>query len=433
MSATKPFLKTYPATALDIITHPRRFYRDMPTSGSLKEPLGFALLTIFIVSLLYTAVLAAAWAPLIPLDSDLVFTIIVIAAVFLYFLFTMLVSLPINAILYHILLIICGAKGSIEATLRVFCYYLAISYVVLPVSLIYVLFFYLAETAGLEGIGIEILSVIAAVSLLALAVYTFYVLFVGFSQVHRISMKRVLLAVVGIPTALFLLMMALMLGLVYVAEQSGSFGNPPPYGSDYSTYDQLLQDVPPSGLKLTAPYSTPPIVDGFHTPGDGWDKVQPVEFTSRGVPYTIAAKHDSQNLYILLKWEGSPQWQNSMDIRLEQDGTAHDHDLSTGRDDYKYNGAEVYGPSNLGDAHFDGGVAEEHNGMVAGNYSNGMWVQEWVIPLNYDDPGDIYVTQMPTTLGFALIDWGPGIATGVWPPGAWPYEPETWGDLELLD
>ena len=435
MSATKTFLKNYLPTARSVITHPRQFYQDMPTSGTLTEPMAFAVLTIFIVSLLYAAVLMVTWAPLLPLDSDLVFTIIVIAAVFLYFLFTMLISLPINAILYHILLIVCGAKGSIEATLRVFCYYLAISYVVLPMTLIYVLFFYLAETIGLQNVGIEILSVVIVVSVLAFALYSFYVLFVGFVEVHQISMKRVVLAVVGIPTALFLILMALMLGMIYVTEQSGSFGTPPPYGSDYNsynTYNQLQTDSTSLHYNLTAPYQTPPIIDGYYTPEDGWDEAQPVEFTSWGAQNTMAAKHDSRNLYILLKWEGGPQWENSMDIRLEQDGTTHDHDLSTGRDDNKYNGAEVYGPSNLADAHYAGGAAEEHNGMVAGNYSDGMWVQEWVIPLDYDDPGDIYVTQMPVTLGFAVIDWGPGVATGVWPPGADPYEPGTWGDLEIL-
>ncbi|MDW7777287.1 MAG: YIP1 family protein [Methanosarcinales archaeon] len=432
MSSAKTYLKNYLATVRSVITRPRQFYKDMPVSAGLNEPMGFALLTILIVSLLYAAILVVSWAPLIPLNSDLVFTIIIILAVILYSVISMVISLPINAILYHFMLMICGAKGSIEATLRVFCYYLAISYVVLPLTLIGVLFFYLLEITGLEGVGIEIMAFFVAVSILALVVYSFYILLVGFAEVHHISMKRVLLAVVGIPTALFLLLMGLMLGMIYVMEQSGSFGTPPPYGSNYNTYDQQFPDNTLIDPILISPYSTPPVVDGYYTSEDGWDEEQSINFDVRGVPYTMASKHDYENLYILLQWEGGPQWQNSIDIRLEQDGTTHDHDLSTGRDDYKYNGAEVYGPSNLADAHYDGGTAEEENGMLLGNYSDGLWVQEWVIPVNYDEPGDIYITQMPATLGFAVIDWGPGAATGVWPPGADPYEPETWGDLELL-
>jgi len=68
--------------------------------------------------------------------------------------------------------------------------------------------------------------------------YSFYVLFVGFSEVHHISMKRVVLALVGIPTALFLL--------------------------------------------RAAPYKTSPLVDGYYTPEDGWGETQPVKFTSGG-------------------------------------------------------------------------------------------------------------------------------------------------------
>lgn len=131
--------------------------------------------------------------------------------------------------------------------------------------------------------------------------------------------------------------------------------------------------------------------------------------------------------------EGDPVWQNSMDIHFEQDGNSHDHNLSTGRDDYKYNGAKVYGPGNFADAHYSGGAREEENGMVAGNYSDGFWVQEWVVPLRSADPGDINVEQLPAELGFAVLDWGSGIATGRWPARAWPYEPETWGNLEIVE
>ncbi len=218
MSPAKTFLKNYLPTARKVITQPRRFYQDMPVSGGFMEPLGFAVLSIFIISLLQTPIMLISWAPVLSLETDVVFTLIIMAAMFLYTLFSMLISLPVNAIIYHILLKILGAKGSLEATLRVFCYYLAIAFVVLPVVFIIALFIYLVEAAGLEGTGFDLLFIVILVSIMAPVLYSFYVLFVGFSEVHHISMKRVVLALVGIPTALFLLLMALMLGLIYITE-----------------------------------------------------------------------------------------------------------------------------------------------------------------------------------------------------------------------
>ncbi|MDF1532841.1 MAG: YIP1 family protein, partial [ANME-2 cluster archaeon] len=132
MSPTRSFLRTYLTTARRVITQPRQFYQDMPVSSPLKEPLVFAVLTIFIVSVLYMPINFISWAPLLSLGSDMVLSLIIIGAMFLYTFFVMLISIPINSILYHIMLKIFGAKGSLEATIRVFCYYLAISLVVIP-------------------------------------------------------------------------------------------------------------------------------------------------------------------------------------------------------------------------------------------------------------------------------------------------------------
>ncbi len=77
MSPTKTFLKNYLPTARSVITQPRRFFQDMPVSGGFKEPMGFAVLTIFIISLLYAPIMLISWAPLLSLDSDVVFTLIV--------------------------------------------------------------------------------------------------------------------------------------------------------------------------------------------------------------------------------------------------------------------------------------------------------------------------------------------------------------------
>jgi len=78
MSPTKTFLKTYLPTACSVITQLRRFFQDMPVSGGFMEPMGFAVLTIFTISLLYAPIMLIPWALLLSLDSNVVFTFIVI-------------------------------------------------------------------------------------------------------------------------------------------------------------------------------------------------------------------------------------------------------------------------------------------------------------------------------------------------------------------
>lgn len=442
MSLSKPFLKNYLSAVYNVITQPRRFYQDMPVSGGFIEPLVFAVLTIFIISLLNTAVLVASWVPLFSPSYSLFFTIAAIAALFLCMIFIMLVSLPINVIKYHIFLKIFSAKGNVEATLRAFCYYTAMSYAVVSIAFVFLLSSYVVKAIGLQYISIEILTIISIMSAMVLVLYSFYVLLVGFSKVHNISMKRTILAIFGIPIALFLLLMALMAGLVFIAEQSSAYNPPPsyydtplPYDSDYNTYytyNQSQQDNINPQSNLTAPYNTAPVLDGYYTPEDGWDETQPINFTSGGTECTIAAKHDDLMLYILVMWKGEPEWVDSIAIFFEQDGNSHDHKRSTGLIDDKYNGATKYGPANFVDAHNDEGVRESNDGAVYANYDNGSWVQEWVIPLKSGDHGDIYVDEYPTTLGFAIDSRefsGPH-----WPSlNAQRLRPQYWGDLKILE
>lgn len=431
MSTAKTFLKNYLSTAYSVITQPHQFFRNLPTSGSLKEPLSFAVLTIFIVSLLNAPITLISLSSLLSFGTDIVLITLVLAGVFLYYFFTVSIALPVNTLIYHLFLKICGAKGSLESTLRVFCYYLAVSFVILLASTFTVFALNIAESAGAQGILYMVLSLIFLLGVMTTIVYSFYVLIVGFSEVHNISMKRTVLAVLGVPTALFLLIMALMLGLIFVTEQSGLYETLSPYATDYNTHNQLQSDITLSESTLIAPYSTPPILDGYYTPDDKWDEAKPIKFISGGAWHTIAAKHDGLMLYILVMWEGEPEWTDSISLYFEQDGDSHDHDRYTGLIDEKYNGATKYGPSNFADAHNDEGVTESENGIVRGNYDNGLWVQEWVVPLKSGDHGDIRVDKFPTTLGFAIDSRkfsGPQ-----WPSGnAHRLEPQYWGDLKIL-
>lgn len=431
MFSISDYLRKWFDTTRFIITQPRSFFREMPVSGSLKEPLSFMFFTIFISSLLSIPVLLLSFSgqQLIEMDSFLI--IVLSVALFLLIFIMLSISVPLNTFTYHILLKICGAKGNLEVTLRVFCYYMSVSLAILPVAGFVMSVFYIAQAAELDGVLYSVLSFILILALAALIIYfAFYVLLVGFSEAHRISMKRVFLAIIVIPVGINLAFAAVTVGLVFIDSYSTETAG---YSAETTLPDYESTYSLPAESKITASYGSTPVVDGHYTSDDKWYEAHEIVFISENAEYAMAAKHDNENLYILIKWNGDPVWQNSMEIRFEQDGDSHDHNLSTGHDDYKYNGAEVYGPSNLADAHNSGGVREEQDGMVSGNYSDGFWVQEWVVPLRSSDPGDVSVENIPTTLGFALIDWGPGMATGLWPAGAWPYEPETWGDLEIVE
>lgn len=411
MLPEKTFLKNHFSTVHSIITKPRQFYQDMPTSGGLKEPMAFTGLTILIISMLCTVVLMGIWAPLMSLDSNLFFIIIVIIALILYFIFTTLISILIYAIMYHILLMVVGAKGSIEATLRVICYYYAVSYLVIPITIIFVTASYISETMGLQDVIIEILFDIIILMVFALALYSLYILFVGFSQVHHISMKRVVLALVAIPTALFLLMAALVLGLTFISEQTAYFD----------------ADITPPQSNLTAPFGSRPFIDGYHTPGDDWEDTEPIyQMSKNGDSFCLAAKHDYKNLYILVEWQGE-RGSSFSNIYFEQDEDTNDQNLTNGRYDKKHS-------SYSNDDFLDDGRSayEEQNGIAKCNYKNGFWVYEWAVPLRSEDENDIYVNKFPSNLGFAIE------MINVNKNGFWPDEaslecaPECWGELEIL-
>lgn len=127
----------------------------------------------------------------------------------------MAISVPLNALTYHFLLRICGANGDLKTTLRVFCYYMSVSMVTLPAIGILMLIFYIEEIKGLEGELFDTISVILLITgVITVTYYVFYILFVGFSEAHKISMKRVILATIGIPMALNIILAAIPAAII---------------------------------------------------------------------------------------------------------------------------------------------------------------------------------------------------------------------------
>lgn len=426
MFSVGDYLENWFRTVRNVVRRPRKFFSEMPASEGWKEPLGFAALAIFILSLFSAIALpiiffpkgTLAWLASPSLNHKVLISILLLGAIFLYSFFSTLISLAVSSGINHILLKICGARGDFRQTFRVSCYYMAVSVLLMPAAYFFVALLFAINAAGLESMLFTLLSIFVLLPILAIVAYSFYILFVGFSLVHDISMKRVTLAIIGIPSAAVLILVIFAVSMAFIF---GSLSSTPPYNQP---------DMHPN---ITAPYGSTPLIDGSYTSEDKWDEAVPVAFTSKGIDYTVAAKHDGLVLYILIMWSGGKEWENSVSIFLEQDGTTHDHDLRTGLNDEKYNGAVQYGPGSFADAHYGGGVMETKDGMVRGNYSQGVWVQEWAVPLRSGDPNDVNVEQFPSNLGFAIIPWYFKSNAAAWPSGnAQQYEPETWGDLKLL-
>lgn len=215
MFSVSGYLKEWFNTTKHVITHPRYFFKEMPTSGSLKEPLNFMAFTILIASLLSIPIMMFPFANTLP-EKDFTGIILIAAGVFVFSLFMMAISVPLNAFTYHILLKICGANGDFNATLRVFCYYMAVLVVIFPAIDIMMLIFYVSEKQGLEGGLFNIISFVLLMAVIILITYyAFYLLFVGFSEAHGMSMKRVILAIVGIPLAINIILAAIPAALMF--------------------------------------------------------------------------------------------------------------------------------------------------------------------------------------------------------------------------
>ncbi len=185
---------------------------------------------------------------------------------------------------------------------------------------------------------------------------------------------------------------------------------------------------------ITVYAGTTPNIDGTIKDGDAWYEGEQTSIEARGKNYTIITKHDSENLYILMEWNGTPEWEDMMALYFEQDEGAPDLNLSNGRVDNYYQGHYKYGPESMSDAHYGSGytVAEQHNGLLKAGYNAGTWVLEWQVPLRSGDTYDIYVDKYPAQLGFSIINWRDG-AKGIWPPKADPYKALTWGNMVIVD
>ncbi len=186
---------------------------------------------------------------------------------------------------------------------------------------------------------------------------------------------------------------------------------------------------------ITVYAGSPPYIDGITDVKDGWEEGEKITTRARDKTYNITTKHDLESIFILIEWEGTPEWLDRMEIYFEQDDGEPDLNLSNGRVDNYYQGALKYGPDSFRDAHFNNkgyNVEETQNGKLKTGYNDGRWSEEWQLPLKSGDPFDICVDKYPAVLGFSIINSG-NAKYGVFPVNAWFLRPESWGIMTIVD
>lgn len=432
MYPSKNFVKNWLVTVRAILTHPHLFYRNMPVSGPLKEPISFALFTIFIISLLNIPITLYFWSSFLPIIKYQMFDILIMGFLSLYTLISMFIFVPVNTLLNHFGFKISDAKGGQKATLRVICYSFAVSFILFFTVAVMVIAINLNKIAVMkEMLHIELNPIFLLGAMITVG-YSFYVLLVGFSEVHSISMKRAFFAVAAIPLVIGFILSAIFETMQFISHNSKSLGTGVYFPDEYQYYKYGNGNPQPIMPTLVALNKTPPLVDGYYSPDDRWDETRPIKFMSGSGNGTIAAKHDGQMLYILIMRETEQRWITPLALYFEQDAESHDHKRDTGLINEKYNSTVGYTSNIFYDTHNDEEVKISRDGIVRSNYSNGMWVQEWAIPLNSGEYGDIVVDKIPSTLGFALLPRGRSQFD--WPSiRASSRKPLTWGDLKIID
>ena len=461
------YLNEYAKITIESIKNPSKFFENVKTdeSGYLK-PLMYTLISYAVYNIgLFLWILFSPYIQQINYAEIPNSIIISILAVTIFYIVTTVLFLIFYIALMQLAVRIVGGKGKFKDTFKVICY----SYS--PLNFAWI--FGLAMTISLSSfdeITAFFISSFFMLALLASVIYIFYIAIVGLSITSEISRLRAfatfIIQIFLYSTIAIILIFGLVLIFAFVNDTQHSYSqNPYGSGDTYgnidtydseniykntitydsenpykSTIDQSLMQ--PVNYNTKVYFGGTPDIDGITGASDSWHEGNQMNVEARGKYYTIITKHDYENIYILMEWDGTPEWNDKMAIYFEQDNGGPDQNIDNGLVDCYYQGSSSYGPSSSYDAHYDQNeesefgpgylVTETFDGKVDGKYSDGRWKLEWQIPLNSGDPNDISVTEYPTELGFSIINWESG-AKGIWPPDADPYLPQTWGTMTIVD
>lgn len=145
---TKQFATNYLAQVKEIITNPKDFFASMPTSGGLTNPMTFFAISLGIY-LVGTAI--CTMNLIVPLVLLIMFPI----------------SVYLGGMLVNFVAMSLGGRGTLEGTLRVYCY----SY------------------ATLIAAWVPIIGLVASI-------YSWYLFFLGFKRVHDLDTGKTIIVIV---------------------------------------------------------------------------------------------------------------------------------------------------------------------------------------------------------------------------------------------
>lgn len=443
------YLKEYAEITIESIKNPSKFFEMIKTdeSGYLK-PLFYTLISyaVYNIGLFLWFLFSPDMQKIGYADISYSIVILILTVIIFYTVITVLFFIFYIALM-QLAVRMVGGKGKFKDTFKVICY----SYSPLNFAWIFGLAMSIALSFFNEVTAL-LVSIPFMLALLASVIYIFYIEIVGLSITSEISRLRAFAAFVIQMFLYSAIAMILIFGfvLVYAFAADTQYNySPDPYGVG-NTYDSANPYKPGIDPYLPEPvsYSTKvyfggtPDIDGITGASDSWHEGNQMNVEARGKYYTIITKHDYENIYILMEWDGTPEWNDGMAIYFEQDNGGPDQNIDNGLVDCYYQGSSSYGPSSLNNAHYDQNelskfgpgyiVSGKFDGKVEGKYNDGRWKLEWQIPLNSGDPYDISVDEYPTELGFSIVNWEGG-AKGIWPPDADPYLPETWGTMTIVD
>ncbi len=425
-------LKSYPGEyariTLASIKNPGKFFDEIKGEGKgYLKPLAYMLVT----SIIYNVGIFLGFL-FYPEGIGIFLSLgfVMAAAVLVVLLILSTLQLVFYIVLMHMAVRLVGGKGKFNNTFKVVCYSFS------PFSFAWILGLAMFAVISFKSLAAILISLPLILALSTCALYMYYIEVVGLSVTSEITRLRAFAAIL---IQLFIyafiaiiLLIILVIFFIYAMPINSSYSSAPYNTQGYERYVSDPQDYEKYNMTVYA--GSPPQIDGTVDAKDAWYEGEKIHVLARGKYYNITTKHDFENIYILMEWEGAPEWEDMMALYFEQDGDTQDFTLTTGRVDNYYQGHYKYGPDSFRDAHYDSGyiVDGAQNGNLKSGYENGSWRLEWQIPMKSGDDFDIYIEKYPTQVGFSILNNRNG-ARGIWPPAADMYDPETWGNMLIVD
>ena len=417
------YIKEYIRISLAVIRTPQAFFEGMKgeRKGYLK-PFVYMLVSYAVSTIggYLGAFLLSASSSSMLYSSTLLFG-------FTGFIISLLLPIPfflISIALMQLSVRIVGGKGAFNDTFKV------LSYAVAPLNFAWVFMVPMSAAIAAKSTILMLIAMVFILLWLVSMLYILYIEIVGISVTSAITKTKAFVAIVIQIFIFFVIYMILIVAFVFfIGFNSG-------YQPDYSTrpYSPIEQSIENLKYSTTVYSGSAPQIDGITDEKDNWYEGEKTYVKAGGKDYTFATKHNFENIYILVEWEGTPEWNDRISLYFEQDGRVQDFNIGTGVVDNYYQGIFSYGPNSFSDAHFEDGytVSETQNGNLKSGYADGIWKLEWQIPLSSGDRYDIDIDNFPTQVGFTIANER-GMILGIWPPESDIYEPLTWGNMTIVD